>query len=109
VGQQRERRFGDPEASRSLSETCKGRGRMGFSIIKSDCLWICPYRPACAFPKAADLEGKPGDGHPRALGRTAEVLFEIGRERDRTGADRCAFSKRIPSWLIEEGINLVNL
>jgi hypothetical protein len=40
------------------------------------------------------------DIHP-GLRRIAEVLFEIGRERDRTGADRCAFSRRIPVWLSE--------
>ena len=36
------------------------RGRMGFSIIETDRLLICPYHLACAFPKAADREIKEG-------------------------------------------------
>jgi hypothetical protein len=81
---------------------------MGFSIIEIG-LPLDLSVPSCVRLSKGGRSGiRAPDIHP-GLRRIAGVLFEIGRERDRTGADRCAFSWRIPSWLTEEGINLVNL
>jgi hypothetical protein len=73
---------------------------MGFSIIEIG-LPLDLSVPSCVRLSKGGRSGiRAPDIHP-GLRRTAGVLFEIGRERDRTGADRCAFSKRISVWLRE--------